>query len=331
MFIDRVRVQCVAGKGGNGIVAWRREKYIPKGGPAGGNGGKGGSVIVRGDHNIYSLDWFSYKKSVRAPHGANGGSACRQGKCGEDLIIKLPLGTLVRDAGTNELLFDIKEDGEEYVLCQGGKGGKGNHVFRSSTNRSPNIATPGHDGQEREIEFELKLIADVGLVGFPNAGKSTLIHKLADVRVKIAPYPFTTLQPNLGYIDYDTGEKILIADIPGIIKGASQNRGLGYEFLRHIERTKVLVFVLDLASYNEGGPLSDFHILKEELSAYDTKLLEKPWVIVLNKSDVENTEEMVIACKEQLSHHPLFVTSALEGKGCAALKQHLYKLLCRTS
>lgn len=321
MFIDRIRVRCRAGKGGNGIVAWRREKYIPKGGPAGGNGGKGGSIFITGDHNVYSLDWFSYKTVITAQNGTSGQSACKTGKCGEDLILKLPCGTIVKDVNTGEVLFDIQSHGQKHLLCQGGRGGKGNYVFRSSTNRAPNIATPGTAGDEKEIEFELKLIADVGLIGLPNAGKSTLINMLTDIKVKIAPYPFTTLHPNLGYIYSKENEKILIADIPGIIEGAHVNRGLGYEFLRHIERTKMLIYVLDAATFNPHGPMGDFTILQNELRNYNPDLLDKPSLIVLNKSDVAEAQAAIAPTVAALHPKTAFITSALTGAGCPALLQ----------
>lgn len=328
MFIDRVTVRCIAGAGGNGAIAWRREKYIPKGGPAGGNGGKGGSIVLQADHNVYSLDWFTYKRILKASNGGRGEGACRQGKNGEDLIIKIPCGTLLKDAQTKEILFDFTQDGETFILCKGGKGGKGNHSFRSPTNRAPNIATPGKEGEEKEVELELKLIADVGFVGMPNAGKSTLIKKLANVSVKIAAYPFTTLQPNLGYLYFEGGTRLLLADIPGIIEGAHANRGLGFEFLRHIERTKALIFVLDAAAIDGRSPTSDFRVLRRELEVYDPVLLERPFLIVLNKCDLEDA---ALHMKEFHSEFPeykalTYEVSAERGDGIEALKETLQKI-----
>ena len=321
MFIDRVKVQCIAGKGGNGVVAWRKEKYIPKGGPAGGNGGKGASIYLQADHNVFALDWFAYKRIITAQNGASGGGGCRQGRNGEDLIIKIPCGTLVKDAHTQEVIYDFTTDGESFKLCQGGKGGKGNHVFRSPTNQAPNIATAGVEGEEKEVELELKLIADIGLIGFPNAGKSRLLKQLADVGVKIAAYPFTTLQPNLGYLYFADGSRSLLADIPGIIEGAHQNRGLGFEFLRHIERTKALIYVIDAAAIDGRSPLEDFKVLRAELEAYDPILLQRPFLIALNKCDVEESalyiEEFL---KEIPQSFPVFVISAELGDGCEKLK-----------
>ena len=254
MFIDRVTIELAAGKGGNGVVAWRREKYIPKGGPCGGNGGKGGSIILQADTQVFSLDWFRNRRILKAENGQAGGSNNRQGKNGKDLVLKVPCGTLVKDMTTGEILHDFTADKEEFVLCRGGKGGKGNDCFKSPTNQAPNYCTEGTEGGQVKVELELKLIADVGLVGFPNAGKSTLISALADVKVKIAPYPFTTLQPNLGFIQCEDYSRIYIADIPGIIEGAHQNRGLGFEFLRHIERTRLLLFVLDASGIDGRNP-----------------------------------------------------------------------------
>jgi GTPase len=328
MFIDRLKVECIAGKGGNGVVAWRREKYIPKGGPSGGNGGKGGSVILQADHNVFSLDWFTYKRIIRAESGGAGGSNCKQGKNGEDLILKIPCGTLLKDGQTGEVLHDFTKDGEQFLLCKGGKGGKGNFVFRSPTNQAPNIATMGVEGEGRAIELELKLIADIGFVGFPNAGKSSLLKRLADVGVKIAPYPFTTLQPNLGYLYYNDGVRVLLADIPGIIEGAHSNRGLGFEFLRHIERTKALIYVLDAAAIDGRNPLDDFKVLRDELKKYDPELLKRPSLILLNKCDMEDSELYIQEFKKKKPKGvQVRVISAERGDGCDDLKDEMRALL----
>lgn len=323
MFIDRVTVQCVAGKGGNGVIAWRREKYIPKGGPSGGNGGKGGSVILLADNNIASLESFANTRLCKAQNGGQGAGGCKQGKNGQDLVLKIPCGTYVKDARTKELLFDLTQPGETAVLCKGGKGGKGNFMFRSSTNRAPNICTPGTEGEEREVEFELKLIADVGLVGFPNAGKSTLISQLANREVEIGAYPFTTLHPNIGILRYPDQQRLLIADIPGIIEGAHQNRGLGLEFLRHIERTKVLVFVVDISGWEGRSPLEDFQVLQEELRTYDQSLLKRPFLIALNKADLEGAEEHYEQFCQAFPKFKkkTFLISAETATGCDALKE----------
>ena len=323
MFVDRVVIHCVAGKGGNGAVAWRREKYIPKGGPSGGNGGKGGSITLMADHNIMSLEALRNRRQIRADNGASGTGGCKQGKNGENLVVKVPCGTLVKDAASQEVLFDLTRPGESCVLCAGGKGGRGNFSFRSSTNRSPNVATPGLEGQAKEVELELKIIADVGLVGLPNSGKSTLISSLANVKVKIAPYPFTTLQPNVGFVYTNDGGRVLLADIPGIIAGAHQNKGLGYEFLRHIERTKVLLFVVDIGATEGRDPREDFKILQQELKMYDPQLLKKPYLICLNKVDVDGAIDHIKQFKTSNKKHAkhIFQTSALDGEGLSSLKE----------
>ncbi len=322
MFIDRIKVQCIAGKGGNGVIAWRREKYIPKGGPSGGNGGNGGSVILQGDNNASSLEWFANSRICKAKNGVQGAGGCKQGGNGESLILKVPCGTLVKDASTGDVLFDITTHGEKAILCKGGKGGKGNFVFRSATNRAPNICTPGTEGEEKEVELELKLIADIGLVGFPNAGKSTLISELANRDVAIGAYPFTTLHPNIGILRYPDQARLLIADIPGIISGASQNKGLGLEFLRHIERTKLLVFVLDISGWEGRSPIGDFAVLQEELRCYDPSLLKRPFLIVLNKIDLEGAQEHAQDFIQAFSKYDgrIFVVSASSATGCPELK-----------
>lgn len=329
MFVDRVTIQCSAGKGGNGVVAWRREKYIPKGGPAGGNGGKGGSIILQADPQISSLDWFRHRRLVKAENGGDGGGNCRQGRTGKDLTLKVPCGTLVKDADTGEVLCDLTQEGEQFMLCKGGRGGRGNDSFKTPTNRAPNQYTEGTFGEAKHIELELKLIADVGLVGFPNAGKSTLISTLAGLRVKVAAYPFTTLQPNLGFIELDNYQRIYIADIPGIIEGASQNRGLGLEFLRHIERTKLLIYVLDASGIDGRTPSHDFRILREEMEAYNPELLERPYLVALNKIDTEEAAEHVKQFKHDyhFPSHTLFEISAAYGEGLEALLREIVKHL----
>jgi GTPase len=325
MFTDQVTIDLAAGKGGNGVVAWRREKYIPKGGPAGGNGGRGGSVIIQADEQLLSLEWFRQRRLFRAENGHQGGSSKMQGRGGKDLILKVPCGTLIKDAETGEVLCDLTTHGEKWEACQGGRGGRGNATFKTSTNRAPNQCTPGKPGEEKILELELKLIADVGLVGFPNAGKSTLISSLADVRVKIAPYPFTTLSPNIGYIQRDNYTRLFIADIPGIIKDAHQDRGLGLEFLRHIERTKLLVFVLDASGIDGRSPSEDFQVLRDEVGNYDEALLDRPYFVVLNKIDAEESKEHIDTFHQthQIDAGHLFELSALTGEGLDSLLQSL--------
>lgn len=321
MFIDRVTIDLAAGKGGNGVVAWRREKYIPKGGPCGGNGGKGGSVILQADAEVYSLQWFRNRRILKAENGMPGGSNLCQGRAGKDLILKVPCGTLVKDAETGEVLYDLTEDQQTVEICKGGKGGRGNESFKSPTNRAPQQFTLGREGTASTVELELKLIADVGLVGFPNAGKSTLISALADVEVKIAPYPFTTLQPNIGFIQTEDYHRIYIADIPGIIAGAHQNRGLGFEFLRHIERTKLLLFVLDASGIDGRNPIDDYTVLRNELEQYNPEMLERPFLVILNKMDTEEGQENSTLFKKKFPKlkKQLFLISAARGDGLTEL------------
>lgn len=319
-FIDRVTLKIIAGKGGNGVVAWRREKYIPKGGPTGGNGGNGGSVIFEASEQLSSLESFRNHTILKAENGRCGGANCRTGRRGKDLRLTIPVGTLIKDAKTQEVLCDCTEKGQLFQICRGGIGGRGNDSFKTATHRAPNTCTPGTPGEERDIELELKLIADVGLIGFPNAGKSTLLHQLSHVRVKIAAYPFTTLHPNLGHLRYPDGSRILIADIPGIIKDAHANRGLGIEFLRHIERTHLLLYVLDASGIDGRTPTEDYRVLREELSLYNPALLHRPSLIILNKTE---TEESLPLVEEFQLHYPasssLFCISAKEGLGLEPL------------
>ena len=320
MFVDRVELEIAAGDGGNGVVAWRREKYIPKGGPAGGDGGKGGSVRLYVDHNTSGLEWFRHIRTITAEHGGKGGSSCCKGKDGKDTILRIPPGTIVRDLETQEILFDGTTYRDECVVCRGGVGGKGNAQFRTSTNRAPNIATPGESGERRRIELELKLIGDVGLIGFPNAGKSSLLMKLTYTQVEIGAYPFTTLTPNLGFISFEGGRRVLLTDIPGIIEKAHENRGLGLEFLRHIERTRALLYVIDTAGVDGRDPVSDYQVLVQELRSYDPELAFRPSCIVLNKCDLEPSHERVLEFRQAIHHPCIIEVSAETGAGLDQLK-----------
>ncbi len=309
MFTDQITLSLHAGRGGDGIVAWRREKYIPKGGPAGGDGGNGGSVIIRADSQLLSLEHFRHRKMLKAENGKPGGTSNLNGKKGEDLVIFVPCGTLIIDSLTKQVVKDLVKDREEYIACKGGRGGKGNTHFKSSTCRAPYICTPGTEGTSMEIALELKLIADIGLVGMPNAGKSTFMTKMTRARVKVAAYPFTTLCPNLGTIILDDLTKVFIADIPGIIAGASQNKGLGLSFLKHIERTSFLLFILDSTN---PDPTEDFEALKKEIHTFNPSILEKPFIVALNKIDEESGKDNCIAFKEKYeSCFPIFEISAL--------------------
>lgn len=329
MFVDSAKITLRAGKGGNGVVAWRRELYVPKGGPAGGNGGKGGSVILRTDSHVLSLEGFRNRRIIQAENGQPGAGAMRQGRNGKDLILTVPCGTLVKDVETGEVLYDFTEENQEFLICKGGKGGKGNHCFKSPTNQAPNICTPGLEGESREIELELKLIADVGLIGIPNAGKSTLMSKLTAVKVKIGAYPFTTLYPNLSYIKYADYNRVLIADIPGLIENAHQNKGLGISFLRHIERSSVLLFVIDVSGFEGRDPRDDFKTLLNELKAYNPALLEKPFLVALNKIDQEGADEHLKTFSNDysFSKETLFPISAMNAQGLEPLKIALCKLV----
>jgi len=328
MFVDAVKITFIAGKGGNGVVAWRREKYIPKGGPTGGNGGNGGSIILKADPTLPSLENFRHVKKIEATSGNPGGANLRIGKTGKDEIILVPLGTLVKDATTGALICDLTMKDQTFTLCKGGKGGKGNHAFKSPTNQAPNIFTEGTYGETKSVELELKLIAEVGLVGMPNAGKSTLMKALTQVPVKIGAYPFTTLFPNLGYTTYDDYHQILIADIPGIIEGAHLDKGLGFNFLKHIERSKALIFVIDSAATEDRDPIDDFKILISELNAYRQTLLDRPILIALNKADSEEATSHIEAFKKAFPEYEsqIFITSGLTGLGIDKLKKAIRKL-----
>jgi GTP-binding protein len=282
-FIDQAVIFVRAGNGGNGAISFRREKFVPKGGPDGGNGGNGGSVIIRADKQLGTLLDFRYKRSYKAENGEHGRGKGQTGKTGTDIVLKVPCGTTVLGHLKNEILADLVHDGEEINVAQGGKGGRGNSEFATSTNQAPRIAEPGVPGEECELLLELKLIADVGLVGFPNAGKSTLISVVSAAKPKIADYPFTTLTPNLGIVRYAEGKSFTLADMPGLILGAHQGKGLGIQFLRHIERTRVLVFLIESISED---PKRDFEILINELESYSPGLAKKPKIIALTKIDL---------------------------------------------
>ena len=297
-FVDKAKIHVKAGDGGNGCVAWRREKFVPLGGPAGGNGGKGGDVILKADSRVQTLMDFKYKIHFKAERGQHGSGSNKHGKAGEDLVIKVPVGTVVKDAETGEIIADLTKDGQEVVVAKGGKGGKGNAAFKTSTNQAPDYAEEGEKGEEKWIELELKLLADVGIIGFPNAGKSTLISVLSNARPKIADYPFTTLSPVLGVVKLDIGKSLVLADIPGLIEGASQGAGLGHEFLRHIERTKFLVHVIDISDFREREPLEAFEIINKEMEQYSPELTKKPQIVVGNKIDILSDKEEINRLKK---------------------------------
>ena len=328
MFIDYAEIEASAGKGGDGAVAFRREKYVPKGGPSGGNGGNGGNVILKTDPNLYTLLDFRYKRHYRAEKGEAGAKSRKDGKFGQDIIIKVPVGTLVKDQQTGKVLFDLKEDGEEVVLAKGGRGGKGNSNFATSTNQTPRYAEPGKEGDSKKVILELKLIADVGLVGFPNAGKSTLISTISAAKPKIADYPFTTLTPNLGIVKYKDYKSFTVADIPGIIEGAHEGKGLGIKFLKHIERTKILLFLVDVTSENYQ---KDYDILFNELKSYSKKLADKKKIVSVSKSDIAGDIDLVKLSKKKIKNadSKLLIFSSATGQGIPELLDFLWAELGR--
>ncbi|GAX37269.1 GTPase ObgE [Nodularia sp. NIES-3585] len=327
-FIDQALIEVEAGKGGDGIVAFRREKYVPAGGPSGGNGGRGGSVIFVVDTNLQTLLDFRYKHLFKADNGGRGGPNNCTGANGKDLIVEIPCGTSVYDGSTGALLCDLVEPGQRFRVAEGGKGGLGNQHFLSNRNRAPEYALPGLPGEMLVLRLELKLLAEVGIIGLPNAGKSTLISSLSAARPKIADYPFTTLIPNLGVVRKPTGDGTVFADIPGLIEGASHGAGLGYDFLRHIERTKVLLHLIDATSEDVIG---EYKTIKQELQAYGRGLAKRPQILVLNKIDAVDRETVDLeALATELNHlslSPVFLISAVTRTGLEPMLQELWGIL----
>jgi len=326
-FIDEARITVQSGKGGAGCVSLRREKYIPKGGPDGGDGGRGGDVILKATTKKRTLYHLQFQKLYKAKNGSGGQGNNRAGKGGEDLILELPPGTLVIDADTGDLLKDLVDLDEVFVVAAGGRGGLGNARFKSSTNRTPRFAQPGEPGQTLNLRLELKLLADVGIVGLPNAGKSTLVSALSSARPKIADYPFTTLTPNLGVVRTNRREPFIIADIPGLIEGAHTGTGLGIRFLRHVERTRILLHLVDAAAIDPDHPLKDLDTVNRELHQYSPALAEKPQLVVLNKMDVDWAEDAATFFKEAFGKGDLLQMSAATGKGLDLLTTTLCNIL----
>lgn len=324
MFTDTIRIKVFAGKGGNGVVTWRREKYIAKGGPTGGSGGKGGDIVIKGDENVSSLDWYRNNRILKAESGHQGGSNQKIGRQGKNLIIKVPPGTLIKNATTNELICDITENNQTHLLLEGGRGGRGNATFKTSVKQAPNYCTPGKEGEELNLELELKIIADIGLVGFPNAGKSTLINSLTTAKAKCDAYPFTTLNPNIGFIETPDYLRYYLADIPGIIEGASKNKGLGFKFLKHIERTKILFYILDVS---QEDPIKEFQILHDEIEAYNPEILKKPALVLLNKTDLEDSQEKIDSLLSHFKQYSPLAISAFTGDGLDGLMEAFFKML----
>jgi GTP-binding protein len=326
-FIDEARIIVQSGKGGAGCVSLRREKYIPKGGPDGGDGGCGGDVIFKATTKKRTLYHLQFQKLCKAKNGSGGQGNNRAGRGGEDLIIELPPGTLVVDVDTGDLIKDLVDPDEVFVVAKGGRGGLGNARFKSSTNRTPRFAQPGEPGQTLNLRLELKLLADVGVVGLPNAGKSTLVSAMSSARPKIADYPFTTLTPNLGVVQTNRREPFIIADIPGLIEGAHTGTGLGIQFLRHVERTRVLVHLVDAAAIDSDHPLRDLDTVNRELHRYSPTLSEKPQLVVLNKMDVAWAEDAATLFRQAFGEGDLLKISAATGKGLDWLTATLCNLL----
>lgn len=325
MFIDYVTIEVEGGKGGNGAVSFRREKYIPRGGPDGGDGGHGGSVIIQASPEYTTLAAFRFQKVFKAEPGVNGQGGNRHGKNGADLILKVPQGTIVYDDTNGRLLADLEGSGQEFVLAKGGKGGRGNARFASSVNRTPKNAELGLPGQGFKIRMELKLVADVGIIGYPNAGKSTLLSVISAAKPKIADYPFTTLTPNLGVVQLGKDKSFVVADIPGLIEGAHKGKGLGHQFLRHIERTRLLVHLIDIASGRD--PAADYHQINCELARFNPRLAELPQVVVLNKIDLLENSQPIIQFKEDVSPVEVMEISAATTQGTGLLVQRIAQLL----
>ena len=316
-FIDEAKIYIKAGDGGRGCVSFRREKFVPRGGPNGGDGGNGGDVVMVARRNMSSLLDHRYQQHYRAKRGVHGKGKDQHGKNAEDLVIPVPMGTLIKDFESGEFYGDLTKDGESLVVAKGGKGGRGNARFVTPTNQAPKEAEPGIPGEERTLVLELKLLADVGLLGFPNAGKSTLISTISAARPKIADYPFTTLVPNLGVVSYGDGQTFVLADIPGIIEGAHEGAGLGIQFLRHIERTKILIHLLDLSPITERDPIEDYQTLNHELKSYSEELSKKPQIVALNKIDITEAREDLSRIEEHFNTLGIktFPISSATGEG----------------
>lgn len=333
MFVDRIKVFAQAGSGGRGSVSFRREKYVPKGGPDGGDGGRGGDVILRADRHVDNLSNLFYEPIIKAKSGGHGMGKKMYGRSAPDKIVKVPVGTIVwptdngKEAASTDPIVDLTRDEQEFVLCQGGAGGKGNVHFKSSRNRAPREYTEGQEGEQGHFLLELRTIADAGLVGYPNAGKSTLLRKISAARPKVAAYPFTTLHPIIGVVELSEYRRITIADIPGLIEGAHRGVGLGHEFLRHITRCRIFLFVVDVAGSEGRNPVEDVQNLRRELDLYDSRLSERPWFIVANKMDLPGAGENLKALGKKFPKIDIVPISAAKGKGIDELRKKLGTLL----
>ncbi|WP_297281119.1 GTPase ObgE [uncultured Anaerococcus sp.] len=325
--IDYAKINLKAGDGGNGAVAWRREKYEPTGGPAGGDGGDGGSIIIKATRNLSTLDDFKYKTKYKAQNGEAGGKSKKFGKKGEDLLLNVPVGTILRESESNTIIKDFKIDGEEFIIAKGGKGGRGNVHFKNSIRQAPRFAENGKKGQEIDLILELKVLADIGLVGLPNVGKSTLISVITSAKPKIANYHFTTLDPNLGVVNIDKERSFIVADIPGLIEGANEGQGLGHDFLRHIERCRVLVHLIDISGIEGRDPIEDFKLINEELKLYNDKLAQKPMIVALNKIDLDFNDNASKFIDEFNDDYKIYKISAATTDGIKDLLDASYNLL----
>lgn len=331
MFADRAKIYIKSGKGGDGHVSFRREKYVPNGGPDGGDGGDGGSVIFEVDEGLNTLSDFRHIRKYRAENGAEGGKKNCRGKNGADIIIKLPYGTVIKEAESGKVITDMSGDNKRFVILKGGRGGNGNQHYATSTMQAPKYAQPGQEARELELQLELKVIADVGLVGFPNVGKSTLLSRVTNARPKIANYHFTTLNPNLGVVDLEDAKGFVIADIPGLIEGASEGIGLGHEFLRHIERTKAIIHIVDAASTEGRDPIADIYAINKELDSYNPDIARRPQVIAANKTDMLYGDDTSAIEKIKQEFEPkgirVFPISAISGQGVRELLYYVNNLL----
>ncbi len=339
-FTDEAIIETHSGKGGDGVAAFRREKYVPRGGPSGGDGGRGGNVLITADRNINTLIDYRYKRIYKARNGENGQGKDRYGKAGKDIVLRVPVGTVVTDTETGERVADLATDGQTEIVCKGGQGGLGNIHFKSSTNRAPRQCTPGEAGQSRKLRLELRVLADVGLLGLPNAGKSTFIRTVSAARPKVGDYPFTTLQPHLGVVRVDINKGFVIADIPGLIEGAAEGAGLGHQFLRHLQRTKLLLHLVDIAPVGENASaVTAAKAIIEELRKYDESLFRKARWLVLNKIDLIAEEEREQVVEELMSEYRReigepqrsFSISALSGAGCSELTQAVMDYLSESA
>ncbi len=329
-FFDEAIITVQSGDGGRGCLSFRREKYIARGGPDGGDAGKGGDVILTSTSRRRTLYPFQLKRQFKAKNGGHGQGKQRTGKGAQDLVIEIPPGTLVKDADTSEVLKDFTAAGESYIVVQGGKGGLGNVRFKTSTNRAPRYAQPGEAGQFRKLKLELKLLADVGIIGLPNAGKSTLISKVSSATPKIGDYPFTTLTPTLGVVETGWGEPFVVADIPGLIEGAHQGAGLGIQFLKHIERTRILIHMIDAGTIDREHPLDQFKTVKRELKSFNPQLTQKPQIVALNKMDLPGAKEAADAFVAAFDEGPVILISAIKKKGLQKLISRILELLDRS-